>query len=179
MKSGWEGPRNAAAGQSSYHSGLFKVYRHMDFWGHISECQKLAALPGLNACTGQWDLCWEKCLKVPHYSDEAHSPLTRFLLQLCPISIYFLISDSEGKGWKFAFNFHGNLSTSQEISACLSLAFSLDKQAFLPPVLFSHCSEVTAMGSGVHSLSWCGLDSSLTFGYANFAYSLLVPGKWP
>lgn len=95
----------------------------------------------------------DECLKVPHYGDEAHSPLTCFLLHLCPISISFLISDPKGKGWKFAFNFHGNLSSSHEISACLSLAFSLDKQAFLPPVLFTHCSEVIAMGSRVHSLS--------------------------
>lgn len=50
-----------------------------------------------------------------------------FPLHLCPISTSFLISDSEGKRWKFAFNFHGNLCTSHEIPTCLSLAFSTDK----------------------------------------------------
>lgn len=94
----------------------------------------------------------DECLRKPHYGDEACSPLTCFLLHLCPVATSFLISDSEGKGWKFAFNLRGNLRTSHEISACLSLAFSLGKQAFLPLLLFTHCSEVIAVGSGVCSL---------------------------
>lgn len=123
--------------------------------------QKLAALPGLNACRGQWDLCWEEMsvlksfIMVMRLILHWHSPLTAPSLPY----LYFLISDPEGKGWKLAFNFPGNLSTSHEISACLSLAFWLGKQAFLPPVLFTHCSEGIDMGSGVHSLSWCSLNS--------------------
>lgn len=135
---------------------LFKLYSHLESYGEIwgermQEPCCSAWFKCLQRATGS-PLRRDECLREPHYGDEARSPLTCFLLHLCPIAASFLISDSEGKGWKFAFNLHGNLRASPEIFSCLSLAFSLGKQAFLPPLLFTHRSEVIAVGSGVRSL---------------------------
>lgn len=88
-----------------------------------SECKNQAAFAWfkcLHRAMGSL-LRREECLKVSHYDNEALSPLTCSLLHLSLIPIYFLISEFEGKGWRFAFHFHGTLDTAHEIlSASLS-----------------------------------------------------------
>lgn len=85
---------------------------------------------GLNGLHLHWFKCLhravgsllrrEECLKVSCYGNKALSPLTCFLLHLSHIPIYFLISEPEVKGWRFAFHFRGTLSTAHEIlPACL------------------------------------------------------------
>lgn len=124
------------------------------------ECKKLVALPDLMPAQGSRIFAEKRC--ISKWLIMVMRLILHWLAS-CSISALCLfpskISDPKGKGWKSAFDFHSNLSASHEISACLLLAFSLDKQAFLAPVLFTHCSEVAAMGSQVHSLSWCSLDS--------------------
>lgn len=100
----------------------------------------------------------EECLKVSHYGNEALSSLTCFLLHLTLIPIYFLISEPEGKGWRFAFHFRGTLSTPHEIlPACLPL-FHWINESLCSHALHSLLRNIRR-GTWGTLPAWYGFDS--------------------